>query len=109
LRRIAVSGHRDLSPDTSDLVEAAMQAALGDEAADVTGLSCLADGADQIFAQVILDLGGQIEAVVPSDAYREGLPRQAHAAYDRLIERLSCTGCLTPSPRPKRTRLQASS
>jgi len=86
LRRIAVSGHRGLPVDTSDLVEAAMRAALADDAANVTGLSCLADGADQIFARVILDLGGQIEAVVPSDGYRDGLPRQAHAAYDRLIE-----------------------
>jgi hypothetical protein len=51
----------------------------------VTGLSCLADGADQIFARAVLDLGGDIEAVIPAEKYRDGLPAQAHAEYDRLL------------------------
>ena len=87
MRRIAISGHRDLPQDTSDLVEAAIRAALAADATTVTGLSCLADGADQIFASVVLETGGQIEAIVPSRGYREGLPRQAHVGYDRLLER----------------------
>lgn len=86
MRRIAISGHRGLPQETSDLVETAIRAALAADATEVTGLSCLADGADQIFASVILDMGGQIEAIVPSRGYRAGLPRQSHAGYDRLLE-----------------------
>jgi hypothetical protein len=41
----------------------------------VTGLSCLADGPDQIFARAILDHGGQIEAVIPPALYRDGPAR----------------------------------
>ena len=83
--RVAVSGHRDLSAGTERLVDAAIRSALSVRAVDVTGLSCLADGADQIFARVVLDLGGDIEAVVPAEQYRDGLPRQAHEDYDRLL------------------------
>jgi hypothetical protein len=51
----------------------------------VTGLSCLADGPDQIFARAVLDHGGQIEAVIPAALYRDGLPASAHAEYNRLL------------------------
>ena len=83
--RVAVSGHRDLSAGTERLVDEAIRSALSDRAVDVTGLSCLADGADQIFARVVLDLGGDIEAVVPAEQYRDGLPSQAHEDYDWLL------------------------
>jgi hypothetical protein len=83
--RIAVSGHRDLPAGTVLLVDEAIRSAMSDHAAGVTGLSCLADGADQIFARAVVDLGGEIEAVVPAEQYRDGLPRQAHGEYDRLL------------------------
>jgi hypothetical protein len=84
--RIAVSGHRGLPAPVQALVDEAIRAALAglDE---VTGLSCLADGPDQIFARAVLDCGGQIEAVVPAALYRDGLPAGAHAEYDRLLAR----------------------
>jgi hypothetical protein len=82
--RIAVSGHRGLPAATQRLVDHAIRAALNSHH-DVTGLSCLADGADQIFARAVLDHGGQIEAVIPAAHYRDGLPADAHAEYDRLL------------------------
>ncbi|MFY1690082.1 hypothetical protein [Plantactinospora sp. WMMB782] len=51
------------------------------------GVSCLADGADQIFARAVLDRGGSLEAVVPADEYRDGLPENARAEYDELFAR----------------------
>ena len=83
--RVAVSGHRDLPAGTVRLVDEAIRLALSDHAVEVTGLSCLADGADQIFARAVLDLGGDIEAVVPAEQYRNGLPAHAHGEYDRLL------------------------
>jgi hypothetical protein len=85
LRRIAISGHRGLPPDTERLVDEAVRAELSGQAADVIGLSLLADGADQIVASAVLDLGGHIEAVIPAVRYREGLPSGAWPEYDRLL------------------------
>jgi hypothetical protein len=51
----------------------------------VTGLSCLADGADQIFARAVTELGGTLEAVIPATEYREKLPADSHPAYDDLL------------------------
>jgi hypothetical protein len=83
--RIAISGHRGLPGPTERLVDTAIRAALAGQAPDVTGISCLADGADQIFARAVTDLGGQLEVVIPAAEYREGLPENARPEYDRLI------------------------
>lgn len=82
--RIAISGHRGLPAPVQALVAEAIRVALAEQQ-EATGLSCLADGPDQIFARAVLDHGGQIEAVVPAALYRDGLPASAHAEYDRLL------------------------
>jgi hypothetical protein len=38
-----------------------------------------------MFARAVLDAGGALEAVIPADRYRDGLPDDAHAAYDELL------------------------
>jgi hypothetical protein len=85
MRRIAISGHRGLPEPTADLVDKAIRAALAEHAPDVTGASCLADGADQIFARAVTDLGGKLEVIIPAARYRAGLPAEAHPEYDRLL------------------------
>jgi hypothetical protein len=85
VRRIAISGHRGLPPATARLVDQAVRAALTGHAAEVVGLSALADGADQIVASAVLDLGGHIEAIIPAAQYREGLPSEVWPEYDRLL------------------------
>jgi hypothetical protein len=54
--------------------------------ADLIGVSCIADGADTLFAEAMLDAGGRLEVVVPADQYRAGLPVEHHPTYDRLLE-----------------------
>jgi hypothetical protein len=83
--RIAISGHRGLPAPTSRLVDEAIRAALAEHAPDLTGLSCLADGADQIFARAVTDLGGTLEPVIPAAQYREGLPAESRPEYDDLL------------------------
>jgi hypothetical protein len=85
--RIAVSGHRSLPAATASLVEKAVRGALRQAGPGVTGFSCLADGADQIFARAVLETGGEIEVVVPALKYRDGLPNSALAEYDWLAAR----------------------
>ncbi|MFI5686558.1 hypothetical protein [Streptomyces sp. NPDC051636] len=56
-------------------------------AADLTGVSCIAKGADSLFADVVLDLGGRLVAVIPSRDYRQNKVKPDHAeTFDRLIE-----------------------
>ena len=83
--RIAISGHRGLPGPTARLVDQALRAALAERAPGVTGMSCLADGADQIFARAVTDLGGTLEVVVPAAEYRAGLPADSHPGYDELF------------------------
>src|SRR5579863_7556133 len=85
--RIAISGHRGLPAPTVHLVDQALRVALAERAPDVTGLSCLADGADQIFARAVTDLGGTLEAVIPAAEYRDKLPEDSHPGYDDLFAR----------------------
>jgi hypothetical protein len=83
--RIAITGHRGLAGPTARLVDEAIRAALARHAPDVAGISCLADGADQIFARAVIDLGGALEVIIPAAAYRAGLPAEAHPDYDYLL------------------------
>ena len=83
--RIAVSGHRGLPAATAVLIASAISTELHHTDGTVTGLSLLADGADQIFARAVLDVGGEIEAVIPAAEYRDGLPPEALDEYDALL------------------------
>ncbi|HVB43899.1 MAG TPA: hypothetical protein VNF47_14520 [Streptosporangiaceae bacterium] len=87
--RIAVTGHMDLTPATTTLVDAALRDLLADyQSADLTGVTCLARGADQIFARAILDRGGQLVVILPSPSYREQKVRPDNLAeFDSLLSR----------------------
>jgi hypothetical protein len=85
--RIAISGHRGLPAPTVRLIDKAIRSALTEHTPYVTGISCLADGADQIFAHAVTELGGNLEVVIPASEYRAGLPEEAHPEYDRLLSR----------------------
>jgi hypothetical protein len=88
--RIAITGHRGLPADTERLVDRAIRQQLAAYAGrDLVGVSNLADGADHLFAQAVLDAGGQLEVIVPAARYRDGLPESAHATYDALLSRAS--------------------
>lgn len=88
MTRIAVSGHRGFSPEVEALVDRAVRIELAPHTdAELVGLSCLADGADQIFARAVLDAGGKLEVVVPAARYRDALPEEAHQEYDELLAR----------------------
>jgi len=86
MTRIAITGHRGFSPDVEALIDRAVRAELDRyPSEDLIGISCIADGADQIFARAVLDRGGRLEIVVPAARYREALPAADHATYDQLL------------------------
>ncbi|MEQ7124690.1 hypothetical protein ABN034_09205 [Actinopolymorpha sp. B11F2] len=88
--RLAISGHRGLSAATERLIDEGIRAELARlDAAELVGVTCLADGADHIFARAVLDAGGRVEVIVPAAKYRDGLPVESHATYDELLAQAS--------------------
>lgn len=83
---IGITGHRGMPSPTVHLVEQALRDALAEYGAGVTGVTALADGADQLFARAVVDQGGLIEVIVPAARYRDGLPAESHAEYDDLLD-----------------------
>ncbi|MGW2701558.1 hypothetical protein [Streptomyces sp. NPDC001340] len=84
---IAVTGHMDLTEASVPLVRDALRETLKPYAADLTGVSCIAKGSDSLFAEVVVELGGRLVAVIPSRDYRQNKVKPDHAdAFDRLIE-----------------------
>jgi hypothetical protein len=85
--RIGISGHTNLTLASETLVYGAIREALRPYEQDgISGVTCLARGADQVFAQVILDIGGQLTVLLPSRNYREKKVKPANlAAFDHLI------------------------
>ncbi len=83
---LGITGHRSLPPHTVQLIDTALHDALAEYGDSVTGVTSLADGADQLFARAVLDRGGQIEVIVPATRYRDSLLRESHAEYDDLLD-----------------------
>ncbi|MFC8718890.1 hypothetical protein [Kitasatospora sp. NPDC057198] len=84
---IAVTGHMDLTESSVPLVREALAELLAEHTADggLTGVSCIAEGADSVFADAVLALGGELVAVVPSADYRRNKVEPDHAEeFDRL-------------------------
>ncbi|MEV2268368.1 hypothetical protein [Nonomuraea africana] len=89
MTRIAVTGHRELTPHTVELVSRALREELSGAGPGLVGLSCLAEGADQIFAAATIAAGGELRAVLPAHRYRDSLPAAARHSYDMLLGKAS--------------------
>jgi hypothetical protein len=90
--QIGVTGHQALPPTTRKLVDQALRAILTRWGPKVVGITCLADGADQLFAQAVLAQGGALWVIVPATQYRDGFDNpDAQRAYDDLIAKAERT------------------
>lgn len=101
-----MTGHTDLPPDTAGLVADALRAVLAGTA-PLVGLTCLAPGADQLFAEVVLELGGRVEVVLPADDYRDEKVTPAQwPLFDELVRRADRVRTM-PFPRSDHAAYQA--
>lgn len=90
--RIGITGHRGFGNVTSNLVSKALrQTLLPYDPTDLVGVSCIADGADSLFAEAVLDHGGVIEVIIPATQYRDHLPAEHHSRYDHLLSQAKTT------------------
>nr|WP_157164959.1 hypothetical protein [Streptomyces typhae] len=78
----------DLTDDTVALVRAALRDTFAAHTeGELVGVSCIAAGADSLFAEELLGAGGRLVVVVPSQDYRRTKVKPEHAAvFDHLIE-----------------------
>jgi len=76
----------DLTAESVPPVRDALRELLAEYAGGLTGVSCIAAGSDSLFADAVLEAGGQLVVVIPSEDYREAKVKPAHAAtFDRLV------------------------
>ncbi|GAA2434826.1 hypothetical protein [Streptomyces macrosporus] len=86
--RVGITGHRGLSEPVAERVRDMLNAEVRRHpVSELVGVSCLADGPDAWFAEIVLDHGGRLEAVLPAEEYRGDLPAWHHPAYDGLLRR----------------------
>ncbi|SRR6266699_1061337 len=81
--RYGITGHRDLTPSTVEMVKQAFAERLSTTTGRIVVVSSLAEGADQLLARMALEHGDELDAIVPAADYR--MRRVDLAEYDRLI------------------------
>jgi hypothetical protein len=79
----------NISRDSVPLVAEALRDVLKNyDRGGLVGISCLAQGSDQIFARVVLEHGGTVEVVLPATDYRERkIEPDNLAEFDDLMSR----------------------
>ena len=80
---VAVTGHRKLRHPGR--VREAIEVELGKLAPPLVGITALAAGADQLFAEAVLARGGQLEVVLPGRDYLESLDVPTRLRLERLL------------------------
>ena len=89
---VGMTGHQGLPTPTAELVTAALRETLRPDALNLVGVTMLGPGADQLFARVVLELGGTLYVVQPTTGmqYRDGFEDEAaRRGYDELYGQAS--------------------
>ena len=87
MTRVGITGHQGLQSSTRHLVTRALDQALLPFGA-VEGITSLAEGADQLFAELVLDLGGKLTVIVPCAHYEDSFETNiGRSSYQRLRAR----------------------
>lgn len=93
---VGITGHQNISDPCAELVRAEIDRILAEDHDSLIGLTSLAAGADQIFAQAVLDVGGEVRVVLPSDNIEKSFSEEA--ARDAFRSLLSCARETTKMP-----------
>ncbi|MGW2591943.1 hypothetical protein ACWCXC_16990 [Streptomyces sp. NPDC001515] len=84
---LAVTGHMDLTDESVPLVRTALRALLSQYGEELTGVSCIAAGADTLFAEEVTAAGGRLVVIIPSQDYRSRKVQPEHGpVFDRLVD-----------------------
>lgn len=84
--RIGITGHTNLTDGAAALVyRALVQHLRAFDGAAVIGVTCLATGADQLFARAVQAVGGTYDVILPAPDYRSVVPRDRRPEFDALL------------------------
>jgi hypothetical protein len=84
---IGCTGHRDLPSGALAYVRSGILAELPHDSDHLVGICSLAIGADQLFARLVLDVGGQLHVVIPSSRYEDTFAPDEIGPYRALLDR----------------------
>jgi hypothetical protein len=85
--RIGITGHTNLTDRAAQVIYSALVCHLRAlDGAEIIGVTCLADGADQLFARAVHEVGGSYEVVLPAPDYRRvAVPAGRRRTFDALL------------------------
>jgi len=66
---VGVTGHQDIPDASRTFVKNGIERFFSHLAGEFTGISSLAAGADQLFAKIVVRLGGQLHIIIPCSKY----------------------------------------
>jgi hypothetical protein len=89
MQRVAITGHVNVSEETAGWITEALTARLRDAGSPGwQGITCLARGADQLFAKVVLALKGSYDVVLPAADYQQQMIDDGNGeAFEALLAR----------------------
>lgn len=99
MTRVGITGHQGLPEAAIEYIKVHVRSILAGLEAPLLGYSSLAEGADQLVAEEILKVGGQLHVVIPSRHYETTLQGSAAQIYRRLLTAAVATTEL-PYPQP---------
>src|SRR5690349_5856003 len=76
--RIGITGHQDIPEEARAYLTTGIQQVLEAIRGHLVGVSSLAAGADQLFASLVIEHGGELEVILPSTNYAETFPQTEH-------------------------------
>jgi hypothetical protein len=85
---IGVTGHQDIPGAALAVVEKGIARVLRRLGSEFTGVSSLAAGADQLFAEIVLRMGGRLHVVIPCNKYETAfIDGRAFNGFRYLLEK----------------------
>lgn len=107
--RVGVTGHSNLPAEAEEVLAAAIAEALAELPTPLAGVTCLARGADQVFARVVLDRGGSVEVILPAADYRRRKVKPDNReTFEALLGRAAVVDVLPLAVSNRAAYLQAS-
>ncbi|WP_328971103.1 hypothetical protein [Streptomyces sp. NBC_00239] len=85
MKRIGVTGHRTIPAELLAHVGERLRTLLRGHEGPLEALSSLADGADQLFADIALECGADLTVVIPSEDYEQDFADPESLARYRML------------------------
>lgn len=85
--KIGITGHQNIDfPENWAWVKLEIKNIISGFHTPIVGVTCLALGADQIFANSVLENGGMIQAIIPFPGYEDIFDKESRIQLLKLIQ-----------------------